>query len=340
MIFYCIGIDYEKTPLAVRELAFWQREEITRFWKAPDREAEALFTCNRVEVYGVAKDRVVLEKDIFAFKRKFSPVFKQIYLKLGLNQVIRYALRVACGLESQILAENQILQQIDSWISQEPFSQLIRDVWSEVLDVARSLRQEVGLSRNQSNLSEIVLEDLILNTGWGIKKKVLIVGTGKVAQIFTENRFPDVDLYFFARKRIKKARRLAKKLSAKALLLEDLAEELRDADGLIAATSSRHYILRKEFLARAVQLRKKPLYIYDLALPRDIDSQAVDIPGVFLKNLDDLDTILKRHNGNFRIYAQLVRDLIEAYIPVIEGEISGTLSKGRKPAKSASFAAG
>jgi len=296
MIFYCLGIDYKKTHLAIREFAYSQRAEILRFWNESRRETEVLFTCNRIEIYGVAKSQAVIEKDIYSFKRKFFPLFEQVYLKLGLEEVISHALRLALGLESQILAEKQIFKQIDSWIKKDSFSWSIKNIWLEVLARAEKLYQELGLDKLQSSLSDIVLEDLIFNTGWGQRKRVLVVGTGKVAKDFSETKFPNIDLYFFARKKIKKARRLAKNSKAKAFLLEDLSRELIDADSLIAATSSPHYILRKEFLAKSLELRKRPLYIYDLALPRDIEPEAADIPGVFLKNLEDLAENFKRRN--------------------------------------------
>lgn len=313
MIFYAIGIDYKNTHLALRELVYSQRAAIMRFWKQPGREAEVLFTCNRIEIYAVSRSQAVLEKDIYSFKRSFFPFFEQAYLKLGLEEVIGHALRLALGLESQILAEKQIFLQLNSWVRKEPFSWPIKTVWLEVLAVAEKLRQELDSGRATSSLSDIVLEDLILNTGWSSKKKVLVVGTGKVAKDFSETKFPDIELYFFARKRIKKARRLAKNSAAKAFLLEDLSRELLDADGLVTATSSPHYILRKEFLAKALGLRKRSLYIYDLALPRDIEPQAAAIPGVFLKNLEDLAENFKRYNEK--------------------------LSKSRQPAESISFAA-
>lgn len=313
MIFYCLGIDHNKTQLAIREFAYYRRLEILRFLNRLDSQAEVLFTCNRIEIYGVSSNQEALERDIQSFKSKFAPVFDQAYLKLGLSQVVNHGLRLACGLESQILAEKQILGQLESWIRKEPFSKLTKTIWLEVLAAAKELRQRLDLDRIQNSLASIVLEDLILNTGLS-SKKVLVLGTGKVAKDFSETKFSDINLYFFARKKIKKARLLAKDSGAQAFLLEDLSREIVDSDCLIAATSSPHHILRKQFLAKATGFRKQPLYIYDLAMPRDIQPQAGEISGVVLKNLEDLAENFRRHNE--------------------------TVFKGRQSAQSVSFAPG
>ncbi|MBU2265557.1 MAG: hypothetical protein KJ977_00780, partial [Candidatus Omnitrophica bacterium] len=180
MIFYCLGIDHRKTDLATREQAYFKKRQILEFWRQPARKAEVLFTCNRIEIYGFSQSRSALEEAVSAFKRELAPLFKQAYLKLGTDEVTGHALRLACGLESQILAEKQIFLQLQSWLGEETFLWPLKQLWLEVLAKTKGLRQSLALEGLSSSLSDIVLEDLILNTGWGLRKKVLIVGTGKV----------------------------------------------------------------------------------------------------------------------------------------------------------------
>ncbi|MCF7908094.1 MAG: hypothetical protein K9L86_04400 [Candidatus Omnitrophica bacterium] len=333
MNFYSIAIDYKNTPLSLREHACLRRDQIVRFWKESVFESEVLFTCNRVEIYGLAENTELLIKDIANFKSQFHPIFEKAHFIQDTQGVIRKALRLACGLESQIVGERQILEQLDSWVRRDSFSWPIKNLWRGVLTSSYDLRQQLDLFGNENNISEIVLEDLIFNTGLASKKKVLIVGTGKIAKMFSESKFTDLELYFFAKKKIKKAQSLARKNSAKVFLLDNLSEELLGADCLVSATSSPHQVLSSKLLVKVIRLRKKPLYVYDLALPRDIDFELTKIPGVFLKNLDSLSDLCKRHNQSMSSYVKLAEAAIEEQVLAIRRQIDDSLYQNRNSAE-------
>ncbi|MBU4312634.1 MAG: hydroxymethylbilane synthase [Candidatus Omnitrophica bacterium] len=282
MILYLIGIDHKSATIQEREPLYRRRSEITDFWKGIGEDHVALFTCNRIELYGISEDIFSVSRAIGLFQERFPEFSEYSYVKEGRDEVIEHAFRLACGLESRIIGEKEILKQLDSWIKEDSFPLIWKNIWSEVLDRAKHIRASSGLDSVKNNIAKIVFKDL------GFKKNIVIIGTGKIAQIFSENKPLGVNLYFVARKKHKKAKRLAKESGGSAVLLDDLGKLLLGADAVISATSSPHYVLRKEHFLDILQKRNRPLFLYDLAVPRDIEPGVGRIPGIFLQNLDDL----------------------------------------------------
>jgi len=322
MIFYLIGIDYKTVPLSIRESAYRQRQEIYDFWQSVEGEAAVLFTCNRVEVYAVAEDMFSVVKNTDLFQSRFPDIFGNAYIKEGRGKVIRHALRLASGLESQLFGEGQIMEQLKSWKSQDSFPPLLKNIWSEILGLAHDIRVRSALNKSQHSIAELVLEDLIPRVSLNGRKKVVVIGTGKIAQLFAESCTAGINLYFVSRKKHSRARQLAKRAGGRAILMDDLSDALMTADVLISATSSPHYVLRKHQLFPITGKRKGILYIYDLAVPRDIEPDVKNIAGVCLQDLDDLAPIFRRHNQRLSRHVQRTEVLVERVIRTIkEGDI-------------------
>lgn len=340
MIFYCLGIDHKGTKLEVREAASRKRDSITHSWQSLNQASAALFTCNRVELYGVARDLSSMSKATNALRSGFPILFKNAYLRQGRERVIKHALELASGLHSQILGEGQIYQQLSSWVGQALVRQPIKNLWIKVLSSAQDVRAKLGISQRGTDIADIVLGDLAQRIGSLRLREVVVVGTGKVAELIADKRIPGVNLHFVSRKRESKARQLAKASGGRAISLDNLLDALTYADGLISATASSHYILEREELLRVVNRRDKRLYIYDLALPRDIEPEIRGIRGVLLQNLDDLNVLFKEYNRSLRYCVQQAENLIEESIRVIEEELYESSYQGRDQAEPISLKAG
>ena len=338
MIFYLIGINYKRAPLNLRESAVERRREIAGFLKVITKEASALFTCNRVEIYGVAEDSSAFFRAVISLKRRFPEIFKKAYLKQG-DCALEYALRLACGLESQLIGEGEILEQLHSWIIQDNFSGQLKKIWSRALAAAEMIRIRSGLKTNNANIADRVFKDLRRNLALE-KKEVVIVGTGKVAQIFAKNCPKDFNLIFAARKKHSRARQFARICGGQAILLKSLAEALLTADVLISATSNPHRILGKEFFIKITKKREKTLYVYDLALPRDIDQEVAKINGIFLKNLNHLASSFAQANQNSSIYINRAYSLIREAVKKFKEEENASAYQSRHAPEHACFKAG
>ena len=315
MILYLIGIDYRSAPISLREPIYRRRSEIVSFCRDTGEEISALFTCNRIELYGISENIFQAARSIKLFQERFPHVFELSYVKQGTEEVIEHALRLACGLESQIAGEEEITQQLNSWVSQDSFSWVSREIWNEILVRAEDIRIKSGLKGVKDNIAKIIFKDL---EG---QKKMVVIGTGKIARVFSENKPAGVSLYFAARKKHKRATRLARQAGAKAILLDDLPDAFLRADAVISATSSPHYVLKKGHFLDISKKRQRPLYVYDLAVPRDVEPDAGKVPGIFLQNLDDLDPVFKEHNKALDSHIKKAELLILHHIFEIAGKV-------------------
>jgi len=339
MIFYLIGIDHKRTKLEVREVASRKRDSITHLWQNLNQASAALFTCNRVELYGVARDSSSMTSAVNALRKEFPILFKSAYLRQGKERVIKHALELASGLHSQILGEGQIYQQLGSWVGQSSVSQAIKDLWIKVLPLAQNIRAKLGISERGANIADIVLGDLACRCSVR-PKEVVVIGTGKVAGLIAEGRMPGVNLHFVSRKRQSKARQLAKASGGRAISFDNLFDVLVYADSLISATASHHYILGRQDVLKAVNRRNKLLYIYDLAVPRDIEPRVRGIQGVSLQNLDDLNVLFEKHNRNLKHCTQQAESFIEESIRTIKEELYESSYQSRNQAELISLKAG
>jgi len=303
MTFYLIGIDYRKSSLYARESAYRLRLEIE---KAGPHQV-ALFTCNRTEVYGLADDEDSARDLIESLKRTFPEVFADAYIKLGKLSVFPHALSLACGLKSQLIGEREITKQLRVWIARDDFPFLLREFWQGILVASDRIRLQSGLAENASDVAEVILKDIITQ-GQSKKKELVVIGTGKLAQLFAHNSGEEINLYFASRKRHSRARKLAQIAQAKVILLDKLTEVLSFADIVVVASGSPHYLLKTAHLE---ERKDKPLYIYDLSVPRNVAPCVGNIKEVVLKTLDDLDPLFKEHNQVLTGYIQKAKYLIE-----------------------------
>jgi glutamyl-tRNA reductase len=304
MIFFSIGIDYRRAPLEQREAAYRSRGEIIDYWRRVGfGRAAVLTTCNRIEVYRTAKsldEAVALQE---AFRYRFKDYFKDAYVRYGDQEVLKHGLRLACGLESQLKGEYQIIQQLERWSSQKGFPKPLKSLWSRIIKDAKKIRGEAGLNDETVNIAGLLFSDLKEHITFSEETKIVVIGTGKVAELIAQKR-PELGCFIFvARKRRSKARRLARLAGGEALLPEEISERLITADAIVCATSSPHYVLSLRNFNKALKRRNRPLYIYDLAIPRRI-------PFINVKDLDDL--ILKHsRDKNFTELLSRAEELIE-----------------------------
>ncbi|MDD5465139.1 MAG: hypothetical protein PHP73_02190 [Candidatus Omnitrophica bacterium] len=303
MNFYLIGTDCQSADLIKREQISARRRQISLYWAKFFSEMAALSTCNRFELYGIAGESI-----------KFPRIEAGWYFIEGKVNVFAHALRVAVGLESRLKGELQILEQINSWSNKIPAS--LAGLWNRAYSDALLIRGESGLN-GRDNIATFVFDDMKKKLTRGNELRIVVIGTGKIAGLLAEHRPAKARLIFAAHKNKFAAEKLAESARGVTVSLSGLAEVLAEADFLVSATASPHFILKAEELERIAWRRKRPLYIYDLAVPRDIEPAAGQIAGIVLKNLDDLSFVFKEHNdrikNNLFLAEYLVGEKIKEY---------------------------
>lgn len=316
MFFYLIGIDYKNTPIGIREGIYSSCRKISDFW---NRKANLLITCNRIEIYGVfktSKEAYAITKEFF----KYNPYFATFsYAKYGEEEVFRHALRLASGLESQLKGELQILHQLKKWHLKESLPIPLRELWNKALILSEEIRSRSGLDNETDNIGDAVFYDLEKRLGETKPFEIIVVGTGKIAELIARLRPQESHLNFVSHKNFDKAKLLAERSGGEAFLLKDLQKILSRANALISATSSPHYVLKKEHFTGLENGLNKTVYLYDLAIPRDIEPDALGIKGLFLQNLDDLNWVFGIFNQKNEDRINLASYLIEETLSHLRG---------------------
>lgn len=333
MNFYLIGIDYRHASLNLRESVYRKRALISamlnRYLFA---KTVILSTCNRFEIYGTSFDESSVPKDI-SFIRSLVPELAGAYVRFGFNDVFRHLTRLASGLQSQLKGELQILQQLQAWAYKRDLPYAIKKLLEEAILSAKKVRMKAGLFSGEHNLAGVVFCDLKKQISFSSKPKLIIAGTGKIAELFALYKPQGTQLYFAAHKNIIRAKELAKIANADVVGLSEVSGLLETVDALVSASASPHFIFLKESFVN-IKLAK-PLYLYDLAMPADIEPAAGEIEGVTLKNLEALAGVFKEFNARLAERLKLAEYLIEEEI---EDKQEGAYGQNYKDRYAAEFA--
>ena len=320
MSFFIIGKDYQNSPLVEREELFLRKPEVKEsFFPAP---VAILSTCNRFEVYGAGEPPF-----------RLHPLLKGAKLIRGRKDVFRHALRVACGLESQLKGETQILEQIYNWKGN--LENPLLGLWEDVYQEAEGIRRDTGLCQDDYNIASFLYKDIGRHISCRRPMRIVVIGTGKIACALAKNKPVQAQLYFAAHKNKERAGELAQYSQGVAVSFDGLIPVIREADILISATASPHLILTREKLAHCTLGRDRPLYVYDLAVPRDIDPLAGEINGLVLKDLGGLSSLFREHNAEIKQKLSAAEYLVEERVEAYESGIDG-----RKPSEPLSYKAG
>ncbi|HOV51443.1 MAG TPA: glutamyl-tRNA reductase [Methanothrix sp.] len=255
-------------------------------------ECAVLKTCNRVEIYIVSQRG---EKVLFDLAKK-ARVSSRIIDFHDHDESLHHLLRLASGLESMIIGEDQILGQMKEllqmamkagttgWMLETAFKKAIQ-VGKRVRKETRINERSVSVGSAAVDLAEEILGDL---NG----KSVLVIGAGDTGELISRALMAkNISSLCVTNRTFSSAKSLAECLGGIAVPFEEMRSRLKVADVVISATAAPHYILLKDDIERAMAGRESKLLLIDIANPRDIDEAAADIPGVELHNIDSLRNI-------------------------------------------------
>ncbi|MDD5449834.1 MAG: glutamyl-tRNA reductase [Candidatus Omnitrophica bacterium] len=298
-MFIVVGTNYKYCPIERREKLSIPKGKLKSALAglADNKDikgAVILSTCNRVEtyldIYGNNSKREIASEPSAPRNDNYTYIYKG-------REAITHLFEVACGLDSQIIGEGQILSQVEfAWREAKRFGSanpLMDVIFDRVIKTAFKVRENTRISAGDISLASIVLNFIKMEYG-GIKdKNILLIGVGKISELMVRYlKEEDANAVFIANKTYEKAKRLADSINAEVVRFDMLKDKLREADIIISATSSPHFILRKEDLVLAIDHRlsthRHPILIFDLAVPRDIDPAINGLPGIELFNLDGL----------------------------------------------------
>ncbi len=296
-----VGLNHETAPLPVREaLAFGKdrlADALTRIREETGvGEAMILSTCNRVEVY--CRAATSCGDAVAAFLARYhgrpaSEVEPHLY-KLEGDAAVRHAFRVAASLDSMVLGEPQILGQVkDAYQAAEKAGSLgavLNALRNRSIAAAKRARSETAIGRNAVSVSHVAVELARKIFGELRDHSVLMVGAGKMSELAARQMVRDgARASVLGGRRFEKAEQLAAALGGRAAPLEALRPELARADIVISGTGAPGTVIERSDVEAAQATRRgRPLFLIDIAVPRDIAPEARGVAGVFLYDLDDL----------------------------------------------------
>ena len=306
-----LGLNHNTASVEIRERVVYAGDEVPRALhslKTIDGvdEAVLLSTCNRTEFYVMTSGdqaterlRSWLEKD-----RQLDPMCCDSLFTLQGEDAIRHIFRVACGLDSMVLGEPQILGQLkDAYRHSQQTSSLGQKLgllFQHTFAVAKKIRTdtEIGASPVSVAYTAVHLADQFFA---GFKKHTaLLVGAGVTIELVAKHLHRrGVGRLFVANRNVERARELAGQFGGFALPLSEIEGTLPEADILITSTAATEPVITRQQMEAAVKARKrKPIFAVDIAVPRDIEASVADLDDVYLYSVDDLDRVILEGQGN------------------------------------------
>jgi glutamyl-tRNA reductase len=310
-----LGISHKTTPVALRErLAFTESEAVRLAERmiatAEVREAVALSTCNRTELYLVVGDPVRAETDALAMLARHAGIdptelAREIYTPRNCDAA-RQLFRVTAGLESMIVGEAEIQGQVkrafEAALRASCTGPLSNRLWGAALSTGKRVRSETGIGSSHVSVPSAAVGLAVQVLGDLRERHVVILGAGETSEL-TARALAErgAGTIFVANRHADRARSLAQRFGGSVVGLEGLPEQLARADIVVSSTSSPHPIVGREELELVLDRRKnrnpptRPLLLIDIAVPRDIESSCGELEGVTLYDIDDLQEVVARN---------------------------------------------
>jgi glutamyl-tRNA reductase len=307
------GLNH-KTELRIREKISFHPEQFDaafeRLKEVPEiREAVILSTCNRTEIYAIM-NTLPKTQPIVSYLSDFHQIppdffLYHLYTKEGMNAA-RHLFRVTAGLDSLVLGENQILGQVKQSYkigqTHQSLGTTLHRLFQRAIEAGKKIRNETMVGENPGSIGEAAVE-LAKQIFEDLQERaILVIGAGEIGEIVLEALMESgVSQIMVANRTYQKAQELAQRLNGTAFPLEALAHPLVKSDIVITATGSSTPILKKNDLEEIMkQRRHSPLFIIDIAVPRDVEENASKIENLFLYNIDDLKHIVEESNQAFQ----------------------------------------
>jgi len=311
-----VGINHKTAPVSVREKISFNPDKLSvalqeMLSAVQCREVAILSTCNRTELYLIQDgDISITQERLVKWLESYhsvpaSTILPSIYWHQD-KQAVNHIMRVACGLDSLVLGEPQILGQMKQAYTQAKAAgsmALVMDrLFQRTFGVAKQVRTEteIGTSAVSVAFASVNLAKHIFAS---LKKvRVLLVGAGETIELVAKHLYENnVGKITVANRTIARAESMANKIGADVITLAQIPEVMGQADIVISSTGSTLPLIGKGMVEQALTKRRhQPIFMVDLAVPRDIEEQVGDLEDVFLYTVDDLQSIIAQNLENRR----------------------------------------
>ena len=285
-----VGISHRHAPVEVRErVAFSARNaaELARSL-ADGGECVCLSTCNRTELYVVGERSE--QRALDALRTHGGEDIAALTYRLADQAAALHLFRVAAGLDSLVPGEGEILGQVRAAYEAGSPGPLLNRLFHDALHAGKRARSQTTIGESPASVPSAgaALAQQIFGELDG--RRVLVVGAGKIGELAARNLAArGAEISAVANRSLKHAEALARKFGARAASLDSLADELGAVDVVVACTGSQEVVVRVEDVRGR---RTRPLFLIDLAVPRDVDPAINELDGCYVYDIDDLEAVV------------------------------------------------
>lgn len=338
----CLGLSYARTPVEVRERVAVPSRDLPDALKSLTQlpgidEAVIVSTCNRMEVYAATPAPAAAAVQMDAWLRQRFDLGGDVeFFQHQRQDAARHLFAVASGLDSMVLGETEIFGQIkDAYAASHAAGTTSRELnklFQESFRVGKSVRNSTGIQRGSTSVGSVAVELAEKIFGDLRDSHVMLLGAGDMSRrcaqslqsrgakgIIVSNRSHD------------RAVELAAEMNGRAITFEEWPAQTANVDVIISSTAAPHTVIHPEQVLPALRRRRgRPLFIIDIAVPRDVDPRVHDIEGVYLYDIDALEALAGETRQRRQNEIARCREIIEQQIqasPLFKPIVSGPYSK-------------
>jgi glutamyl-tRNA reductase len=344
----CIGMSHKTAPVEIRELFTVPEEDLEAFYhkliECGCEEAVYIGTCNRVEVYFAAKHIESVTEKVSSFLRSFTSLDEDAYRSHSYEYVshdaVRHLFRVISSLDSMVVGENEIAGQIRAGykgaVSFEITGTMLNKLFHSAFSTSKKIRTETEISQNPTSIAGIAA-DVASEMSPDFKQaNALLIGAGEMGELILKNLSKKgVGSITLANRTRERAEEIAGDMDREVTIvgIKELEDAALASDIIVSSVTSPHHIITTNMARSIMELREgKPLFIIDIAVPRNVDPGAAFIDGISLFNVDDMEKVAKENMEKRKAATEdaehLVRVMVEEFFywyheqsatPVISG---------------------
>jgi glutamyl-tRNA reductase len=324
-----VGINHRTAPVEVRERVVFEPgrvpDALRELASLPDvGEAVIVSTCNRTELYCVAEGGDGALADWLQRYHQLGSSIHHCLYRLDEERAVAHAFAVASGLDSMVLGEPQILGQLkDAYrTAQEAGTTgpLLNRLFQAAFSVAKRVRTETKIGANAVSVASAAVAMAKTVFASFDNRTALMVGAGETIALAARHLHADgLRRMIVANRSVDRARELAAEFQGFAIGLDEIPAHLREADIVVASTASPNPIITREMAAQALRARKRrPMFMVDIAVPRDIEPEVAELEDVYLFTVDDLQSVVNENMEGRRQAAREADTMIAAEVDRFE----------------------
>jgi len=312
-----VGVSHHRAPVELREraaLSGEQAAELASVLTGPSGEAVCLSTCNRTELYladdaGVDAERRA-EAALLALEADLGPALYRLHDEAAALHLFR----VAAGLDSMVPGEGEILGQVRAAYEAGATGPILDRLFRQALHAGRKARVETAIGESPASVSSAAAALAEQVFGDLRDRNVLVVGAGKVGDLAARNLISrGATIAWVANRSADRGAELAARFGGDAVGLDQIEQQLASADVVISSTSAPGWILERVQVERVLPARKgRPLFLIDLAVPRDLDPSIHELDGCYLYDIDDVQAVVAETLAGRRREAERAEAIVAA----------------------------